>query len=828
MGISWKFLRAASTLISGGLVSLASYGFARQRWPIVLQCASPRVLFPKTGCSPMPVSPSQIGRDCYEFGPFRLDPEKQTLLRDGKPIALTPKAFQLLLALVRRSNRVVTKDELMKSVWPDTFVEETNLTRNIFALRKALGGAEQNRYIVTVPGQGYRFAGNVHHLPERELDILAATQSTVQVRIAETKPGRWVALVVVVLLAAAAGTFPFFIRKPILTEKDTVVLADFANSTGDSVFDGALRQGMAVQLEQSPFLSLISEERIRRTLVQMGQSADAQLTGKTAREVCERTGAGVVTEGSIATLGGKYVLGLRAQNCRTGSVFDEEQEQVARKEDVLNALNDIARKFRIRAGESLATVEKYSTPLAEATTPSLEALKAYSTGWQVHALHGASAALPFLRRATEIDPQFAVAYASLGRLYADLDQRGLAAASIARASQLRDRASDRERFFITSNYEILVTGNLEAAQQTCEAWALAYPREAGPHTALASIHKMPGRYEEALAEARKAIELEPDFWVGYYNLGVNSVYLGRLKDGEGAVHAAAARGLDADEFIMLAFDIAFLNRDQGGMEREAARARARPGGENWISAREALVEAYSGHLQEARNISHRAVLQAQQAGQSERASLWAAGAAVREALFGNKKAASEWALSALKLSNDREVEYGAALAFAFSGDSSRAQALVDRMEKRFPEDSSVRFNYLPTIRAVLALNRAEPERAVEFLELARPHELGTSPSSISGLFGALYPIYVRGQAYLAASQGAEAAAEFQKILDHRGVVVSDPIAALTDLQLGRAYALLGDKTKAKSAYQDFLVLWKDADGEIPVLKQAKEEYAKLK
>jgi DNA-binding winged helix-turn-helix (wHTH) protein/tetratricopeptide (TPR) repeat protein len=776
----------------------------------------------------MATGANQKIKELYEFGPFRVDPDKQTLLRDGEPVALTPKFFQLLLVLLRRQNDVVTKDELMKAVWPDTFVEETNLTRNIFALRKALGEGEQNRYIITVPGQGYRFAENVHVVSEPELTIVSASHSKLQVRVTEARPWVRISVAAAILFAIAIGAVRLLrYRSPVLTEKDTVVLADFANSTGDPVFDGTLRQGMAAQLEQSPFLSLVSEQRIRRTLILMSQP-EAHLSGEVAREACERTGAAAVIEGSISTLGSQYVLGLRAKNCHAGDVLDEEQEQVAKKEDVLNALSQMASKFRTRIGESLTTVEKYSTPLAEATTPSLEALKAYTTGWQVHAVHGASAALPFFKRATEIDPQFSMAHASLGRMYADLDQHDLAAKSIARAWQLRDRASEREKFFIASNYEILVTGNLEAAQETCEAWARAYPREGRPHHCLAGIvHKAAGRYEEALGETRKAIELDPDFWVGHYSLGVLNVYLGRLEDGEDAMHAAIARGLDADEFIMLAYDIDFLKGDRAAMERDARRARARPGGENWMSARESLVAAYSGYLQEARSISHRAVLQAQQAGQPERASLWAAGATVREALFGNKDAAAGWAHSALELSKDREVEYGAALASAICGESPRAEALADEMEKRFPEDSSVRFNYLPTIRAILALNRGDPQAALELLKLAEPHELGIPLSAVSGLFGALYPIYVRGQAYLAANKPAEAAAEFHKILHHRGIVVSDPIGALARLQLSRAYALSGDNVKAKSAYQDFLTLWKAADPDIPILKQAKAEYAKL-
>jgi DNA-binding winged helix-turn-helix (wHTH) protein/tetratricopeptide (TPR) repeat protein len=773
-------------------------------------------------------------KEVYEFGSFRLDIGKRLVDRAGQPIALTPKTFQLLLVLVRHKSEVVTKDELMKAVWPDTFVEETNLTRNIFALRKALGETDDDPYVITVPGQGYRFAKDIRALTQRdEISVIAASTSTVQVQVEDRNFGRslrWMVPAGVLLLLAAGFVFRSFHHdNPVLTEKDTVMLGEFENSTGDPVFDGTLREGMAVQLEQSPILRFISEQRMRRTLVMMGQPQDSPLTGERAREVCERAGGAAVIAGSIAMLGSEYVLGVRAINCHTGSVLDEEQEQVARKEDVLNGLSQIANRFRVRVGESLGTVEKNSTPLAEATTGSLEALKAYSAGWQVHGVHGASAALPFFKRATELDPQFAMAYASLGRLYADLDQRGLASANLTQAWQLRSRASERERFFIVSNYQILATGNLEAAQMTGEAWARSYPRDGVPHHLLSGIvHKAAGRYEEGLREAKIATELEPDFWVGHYNIGVNNQYLGRLDEAAKALQAAVSRGLDSDEFVMLTYDLDFLHDDQAGMEHEAAQARARPGGENWMSARESLVAATSGHLREARAISRRAVIQAQQAGQPERAALWEVGAAIREAFFGNKEPAKNGATSALKLSRDQEIEYGAGLAFAISGDSKEATALADDLEKRFPEDSSIRFNYLPTIRAIVALNGGNEATALQSLEVARPHELGIPPSGVSGLFGALYPIYIRGLALLATGKPDEAAAEFQNIIDHRSIVVSDPVGVLAQLQIARAYAASGDKVKAKGGYEGFLSRWKDADSDIPILSQAKNEYSKLR
>jgi eukaryotic-like serine/threonine-protein kinase len=643
-------------------------------------------------------------------------------------------------------------------------------------------------------------------------------------------PKQWkiIASVAAAAIAIFAAAYFYSRRAPKLTDKDTIILAEFNNRTGDSVFDETLRQGMAIQLEESPFLSVVSEERIRQTLRLMGRPADARLTPEIAREICERTGSAAVLEGSIASLGNQYVVGLSAKNCRTGEILDDEQAQAARREDVLNSLSLIARKFRTRAGESLATVRKHDTPLAKATTPSLEALKAYDAALKVHFSRGARAALPLFRRAIEIDPEFAMAHSYLGRVYANLDESDLASESTRRAWQLRGRVSDRERFAIALRYEALVTGDLEERRQTSEAWLRTYPRDPQPYIGLRLYEEAMGRYPAAAAEAKKAIEADPDFSVGYSGLASTDVRLEQLGAAEDVLRRAAGRGLEIDEFVMLAHDIAFLRGDQAGMEREAARARARSGGDNWISNKEAFVLAYSGRLQKARNVSRRAVAQAEAVNQRERAGLWEAGAAVREAFCGNASEAKERAAAALNLSKDREVEYGAALALTLSRDSSRSQALANDLEKRFQEDSAVRFSYLPVVRAQLALNGGNASKAFELLQAAVPYELGVQRSTIHGLFGALYPVYVRGEAYLAARQGAEAAAEFQKILDHRGIVVSDPIGALAHWQLGRALALSGDTAKAKSAYQDFLTLWKDADPDIPILKQAKAEYAALR
>jgi DNA-binding winged helix-turn-helix (wHTH) protein/tetratricopeptide (TPR) repeat protein len=779
----------------------------------------------------MSASESQRLKELYEFGPFRVDPEKEILFRVGEPIPLTPKAFQILLVLVRHSQEVVTKDELMKAVWPDTFVEEANLSRNIFLLRKALGESPQDhQYIFTVPGRGYRLAESVRLLPDQELNIIAANHSKVQLQVKETRSWRWISVSVLVVLAIAISTIRMFLhRTTVLSAKDTVVLADFANRTGDSVFDGTLRQGLEVQLEQSPFLSIVSDERIQRTLSLMGQPPDAQLTPKTAREVCERTTSAAAIDGSIASLGSQYVLGLRATDCGTGSILAEEQGQAARKEDVLNVLSQIASKFRRRLGESLATVQQHDTPLEDATTSSLDALKAYSAARKIKYLStGYASAVPLLKRAIEIDPKFAMAYAFLGRTYGDIGDSVLSAESTIKAYQLRDHASERERFFIDVTYDRQVTGNLEKAHQTLESWVQIYPRDRDAHGLLSGVTSQgAGRYQEAIEEGKRAIEIDPVFVGAYTNVASAYIYLDRLEEAANIIRQASARKLEVPDYVLLRYYIAFLKSDEAGMQREAALGEGNSGAEDWILHSEALTWAHFGQAQRARAKSQRAVELAEQSGQRERAAVFETVAAVWEAFFGNAPVAARKSREALELSNGRDVEYGAALALALANDSSRAGHLANDLQSRFPEDTCVRFTYMPTLRAVLALNRGQPARSIELLQNAAPYELAVPGIDYYFYFGGLHSVYVRGEAFLAAHRGAEAAAEFQKILDHHGIVLSDPVGALAHLQLGRAYVLAGDKSSAKFAYQDFLTLWKEADPDVPILKQAKAEYAKL-
>jgi tetratricopeptide (TPR) repeat protein len=509
-------------------------------------------------------------------------------------------------------------------------------------------------------------------------------------------------------------------------------------------------------------------------------------------------------------------------------VIDEEQMQAAKKEDVLNALSQVASRFRSRAGESLAGAGQLDIPLAEATTSSLEALKAYSMAMKVVYSGGSGQAVPLFKRATEIDPEFAMAYAMLGRVYGDTAESRLSAENAKKAWELRSHANDQERFFIDASYETQVTGNMEKAEQTCEAWIKTYPRESHGRGFLAGmIYPVLGKYEAALEASRKMVELDPDFPISWNLLALSYIPLGRFDESAQTLQQASDRGLQIPDLLIDQYEIAFLKGDKAGMEKVVAAASKESGAEDVIANQESFAAAYSGHLQQARTRSGLAVRLAEQSGQRERAALFQSAAAVREGFFGNAAAARQSGNSALALSKERDVAYGAAFALALAGDSVAPQTLADDMEKRLPEDTSVKFNYVPVLRASVALNHHDPGKAIELLHAASSYELGEPPTSFYGFFGVLYPVYVRGEAYLALHQGAQAAAEFQKIVDHRGIVVSDPIGAMAHLQLGRAFAMAGDQAKARAAYDEFFDLWKDADSDIPVFRQARVEYARL-
>jgi len=640
---------------------------------------------------------------------------------------------------------------------------------------------------------------------------------------------RWGAALIATVAIVGLGVagYLYNTHAPKLTDKDTIVVADFANKTGDTDFDETLRQGLAVELGQSPFLSLISDQRVHGTLHLMGRPENTPVIGDVAREVCERTFSAAVVQGSISRLGSQYVLGLRASNCSTGDVLFDEQVQSAKKDDVLNSLGQVARKFRTKVGESLATIKDHSTPLIEATTPSLEAWKLYCDGFKVAITENNAGAIPLLQRAVQIDPEFATAYAFLARAYADSWQPALAAENIRKAYELRNRASDTERFFITMNYHQQLTGNLEEAERTGELWSASYPRDLDAYTMLSAIYQNLGKYEKSAEFAKQAVAMNPSFPPGPTNLAWAYLFLERYAEAERTVQQASERQLNVPDLIILPYVIAFYKGDRPGMERAAARGRDNPESADWMANTEASVLAYSGHLQQARTMTRRAVDMEKQAHQPERAAMYEAAAAVREAFFGNASEARARAKAALELSKSRDVEYGAAFALAFSGDIAESQPLANDLEKRFPEDTLVRFTYLPIHRALVALSQDNSPAAIEQLQVPAPYDLAI-PGSWFAFFGNIYAPYVRGHAYLSAHRYSEAVGEFQKVLDHPGIVFADPVRAAAHLQRGRALAAAGDGTEARAAYQDFLTLWKDADPDIRLLKQARTEYMKLK
>ncbi len=667
---------------------------------------------------------------------------------------------------------------------------------------------------------------------KRDSDSGRAFAATVQV---ESRPAtkstrfRWVVApgATILVVGLAASGWLFYSRKAhALTDKDTIVLADFTNTTGDTVFDGTLRQGLAVQLEQSPFLSLVSDQRTQQTLRLMGQPADAKLTPEIARDLCQRAGSKAYLSGSIASLGSQYVLGLKAVNCLTGDTLAEEQERATGKEQVLSAMDKAAPKLREKLGESLSTVQGFDTPLEQATTPLLEALQAYSLGRQTLVGKGnPAAAVPFFQRAIRLDPNFAMAYEALGTSYSNLGERSLASENTRKAYELRERVSELEKFHIESHYYQFAIGDLEKARQAYELWAQTYQRDPVPPQSLGIIYKNLGQYDKALAEARETLRLDPAYVLGYASLLSNYFYLNRTDEARATAEEARAKKLDSPYLRFNLYLLAFLQNDAAGMAQQVAWAAGKPGVENMLLANEADTAAYSGRLGKAREFSRRAVASAKRAEEKETAAAYEADAALREALAGNAAETRQRAAAALGLSTGRDVQYGAALALAFAGDTTKAQALADDLANRFPEDTLAQFNYLPTIRAQLVLSRHDSSKALETLQAAAAYELGT-PGFFR--FLSLYPVYVRGEAYLSVNQGSEAAAEFQKILGHPGIVLNEPIGALAYLGVARAYALQGDTAKAKAAYQDFLTLWKDADPDIPILIAAQSEYAKLK
>jgi eukaryotic-like serine/threonine-protein kinase len=635
------------------------------------------------------------------------------------------------------------------------------------------------------------------------------------------------AVAFVILAVAVAGYYRFCRPIKPLTERDTVVLADFTNSTGDAVFDDTLKTALTISLQQSPFLNVLSEQSVQETLRMMGRAAGERIDEPAAKEICERTHSTAVISGSISTLGSEYVLGLAAVNCRTGERLAQEQVQAAKKEEVLKALGNAASSLRSGLGESLSTIQKFDVPLIAATTPSLEALKAYSLGVKAMLQRGPDDAIPFFKRAIELDPNFATAYGSLGTAYNDmLFEPELAANNLRRAFELRERVSERERFSITVNYETGVTGDLDQGLETGELWEQTYPRDPRVHNAVATISEIEGDYQRLESEEHQSIQNSPSSAIDYSNLMEAYLALNHLEEAKGTYEQAMGLKLEHAFLHDDRYLVAFLEGDTAEMKRQLEWALSRPDEEDLMLSAQSDTEASHGRLDQAREYSRRAIDSALRDNRKETAALWQINGALHEAELGYAERARKEIKAALMLATSRDVSILAALAYARVGDSAQSEALAKQLEQQFPVNTMIHHYWLPSIRASNEFHQGNLDKAISLLSTAAHYDLAFPQPQVGG-GGLMYPVYIRGQSYLGLKQGTTAALEFEKFIADQGVISNWPLASLARLQMARAYVLQGDMAKANSAYQDFLTLWKDADLDIPVLTQAKAEYAKL-
>lgn len=758
------------------------------------------------------------------FGDFELDCRTAEIRRNGSALKLQPQPAKVLTILVGRAGEVVTRQELAEQVWgAETYVDfEHGLNFAIRQIRSALQDDVENpRYVETIPKRGYRFIAPITSNGHEVVPALAAA--------AAGEPARWKVLVpslLLVFVLVLAGVI-WYLRQPHHPlEKDTVVLGDFINRTGDSVFDGTLREGLSVQLEQSPLLRVIPEEQIHDTLRMMGRIAGVEHSPDVAREICQRNDAAVTLEGSISSIGTRYDLVLRAIDCGNGNLLASTEAPAQDKDHVLDAVSKLASDMREKLGESLSTVRQYNTPLADATTPSLPALRCYTQGLQSEIKDfDFKASLPWFQKAIDLDPNFAMAYWTIGDAYGESGETNSGKPYVRKAFELRGPISQREKWLIEGGYYFYVPGDLLKARQSFELMAKLYPDSQYAHNSVADIAESLGQYDIGLAEYQRALHLPPRSSFLYRDVANTFLLIDRVDEAQAQLRDAHAVGLDGN-LAAIAYSIAFYREDRTEMARQVTAAAGKPGIEDLLLALDADSSAYYGQLGKARALSEHAADSAERAGGKEIRAQYYAASGIREGLFGNANRAREQATIASGYSGGRDLAYGAALAYIFAGDLNRGEAQTEELGKRLPKDTIVKCNYLPTLRAKLALMHSKPQEAIDILTAAASCELGLPVYSYYN-WPNLYPAYVRGEAYLAAHRGPEAAAEFHKILTHRGLVLNEPIGALSQLQLGRAYVLSGDLVKGRAAYQKFMDLWKDADPDIPILKQAKTEYAKL-
>jgi eukaryotic-like serine/threonine-protein kinase len=784
--------------------------------------------------------PGQASNSVVRFGVFEVNLRTGELRKHGLRIPLSGQPLAILAVLVEKRGEIVTREHLKKVLWPaDTFVDfEHSLNSAIKKLREALNdSAVHPRYIETLPRLGYRFVApaQIGTAPDEAtlapvlLPEQKSMEETVPATASHNKTTTWMlaAGFGVVLLTLATAYLTRWRSRPALTEADSILVSDFTNTTGDPVFDDTLKQAVSVALGQSPFLSILSDAKVDSTLKLMMKPIDEKLTPELAQDVCERAGGKAYIAGSIASLGKEYVIGLNAVNCETGDVLAQEQAAADSKEQVLKALGEATTALREKLGESLASIQKFDTPIDIATTPSLEALKSLSVGKKIQQEKGNAAAIPYFTRAIDLDHNFAAAYAALGTSYSNLREAGLASENLRKAYELRNHVSDLEKFRFSAYYYHLVTGELEKAIETYQLWAQAYPRDNVPRSNLGVVYGYLGQYDQAVKAIQEDIQLNPGSSVGYTNLMSDYLALNRTSDAKATYRQAVSRHLDNPYLHLNSYGVAFIEGDTAEMQRQGEWALGQPQGENLLLSAQSDTEAYFGRLARAWEFSQRAAESARANDQPETAVEWQMNAALREAEFDSSSEARQQISAILKNSPNREVQILAALTLARAGDSKQAQQIAEDLTQRFPLDTAINGYWLPTIRAAIEINRKEPAQAVETLKTALPYELGNPlPQAELGAF--LYPVYIRGQAYLMLRQGEEAAAEFQKFIEHRGITVNCPFGVLAYLGLARAYALSGDSTKSLAGYQQFLDFWKAADSNLPALREATAEYARLK
>jgi eukaryotic-like serine/threonine-protein kinase len=643
-----------------------------------------------------------------------------------------------------------------------------------------------------------------------------------------TKSKNWLTLSIslVLIVALAAGAYLWHSRASAakLTNKDPVVLADFTNTTSDSVFDDALKRALAIQLEQSPLLNVISDERVGGVLKLMNRSGNERLSPDIAREVCLRSNSKAYLTGSIAHIGSHYSIGLKAVNCQNGDALASTEAEAESRDAVLRALGEAGGRLREKLGESISSVQKNNKPLDQVTTSSLEALKSFSQGLRAQYASDYDAAFRFYRRAVELDPNFARAYAALGTYYLTHNQASLSAANYKKAFDLRDRVTERERFYIEAGYYQNVTGELERARQVYLQWVQSYPSDDIPQGNLGVIDSSLGRFEASLAATLKAQEIVPDSSIGYGNLIEGYLALNRFDDASAAYKQAVNRNLDSPFLRLTRYLLAFLQSDSAAMQDQFNWAAGKEFVEDMFLSAQADTEAFYGHLAKSRDLSQRAADSALRAGSRETAAMWTITQALREAELGNEARARQSAAAALALTPGRDVELLAALVYSRVADAAPAQKIIDKLDRDHPVDTLIQSYWLPASRASLELHHGKPTRAIDLLQSASLYELGT-PAQFQ--YGTLYPVYLRGLAYLKAGQGPQAVAEFRKILKHRGVVLNFCTYPLAYVGLARAYALSSDKPRARGAYQAFLALWKNADPNIRIFQEADFESSNL-